>query len=134
MLVTGILMSLQGAIHRYQILGTHSEFWGPSVPADCIEMFYAMGDIAPEDSVLYQTPDTRDPTKTLFPRLMDLPGKHDFVPVPDHPAAEVTFCLPTDNIIPDGPEPYFLKADAGPKYAAAGLLFKPLVGLQQTHN
>ncbi|KAH7267751.1 RmlC-like cupin domain-containing protein [Fusarium redolens] len=64
------------------------------------------------------TPDTRDPTKTLFPRLMDLPGKHDFVPVPDHPAAEVTFCLPTDNIIPDGPEPYFLKADAGPNHQA----------------
>ncbi|KAH7171717.1 RmlC-like cupin domain-containing protein [Fusarium sp. MPI-SDFR-AT-0072] len=86
-----------GVIHRYQILGTHTEFWGPIVPADWIEMFYAMGDIAPEDSVLYQSPDTRDPMKTLFPRLKDLP-------------------------------------DSGPKYAAAGLLFKPLVGLKQTHN
>ncbi|KAJ9425795.1 hypothetical protein FOXG_02486 [Fusarium oxysporum f. sp. lycopersici 4287] len=80
------------------------------------------------------SPDTRDPTKTLFPRLMELPGKHDFVPVPGHPATEVTFCLPTDSVIPDGPEPYFLKADSRPKYAATGLLFKPLVGLKQTHN
>jgi hypothetical protein len=97
-------------------------------------MFYEMGDIAPEDSVLYQSPDIRDPMKTLFPRLKNLPGKHDFVPVPHHPAAETTPCQPTDSVIPDRPEPYFLKADSGPKYAAAGLLFKPLVGLKQTHN
>ncbi|KAL5627040.1 hypothetical protein FOBRF1_001383 [Fusarium oxysporum] len=37
-------------------------------------------------------------------------------------------------VIPDGPEAYFLKADSGPKYAAAGLLLKPLVCLKQTHN
>ncbi|EXK40950.1 hypothetical protein FOMG_04515 [Fusarium oxysporum f. sp. melonis 26406] len=123
-----------GVIHRYQILGTHTEFWGPIVPADWIEMFYEMGDIAPEDSVLYQSPDIRDPMKTLFPRLKNLPGKHDFVPVPHHPAAETTPCQPTDSVIPDRPEPYFLKADSGSKYAAAGLLFKPLVGLKQTHN
>ncbi|KAJ4037181.1 hypothetical protein NW761_001440 [Fusarium oxysporum] len=91
-----------GVIHRYQILGTHTEFWGPIVPADLIEMFYAMGDIAPGDSVLYQSPDTRDPMKALFPHLKDLPGKHDFVPVPDHPAAETTFCLPTDNDVQTG--------------------------------
>ncbi|KAF9778785.1 hypothetical protein IL306_003261 [Fusarium sp. DS 682] len=128
------MTAAQGVIHRYQILGTRTEFWGPIVPADWIEMFYAMGDVFPENHVLFRTPDTRDPTTTLLPRLIDLPGKHDFVPVPHHPPAETKFCQPTDNIIPDGPEPYFLKADSGPKLAAAGLLFKPLVGLKQTHN
>ena len=97
-------------------------------------MFYAMGDAFPEQDILYKTPETRDPMATMAPRIRNLIGKHDMTPVPDHPPAEPVFCQPTDNVIPDGAKPYFLKADSGPKFAAAGLLLKPMVGLAQSSN
>ena len=65
--------------------------------------------------------------EVLVPKLMAAVEKFDMVPVRTHKGATPISCPDSDSVLPDSTKPYFLKADKGPKYAAGGLLVKPIV-------
>ncbi|KAG9664165.1 cupin domain-containing protein, partial [Aureobasidium melanogenum] len=116
-------------VHQYQILGSHTEFAGLIVPGGWEEFFrfigepYATSPMGP----LFPTRDNRNPMEVLVPKLIAATEKFDMVPKRDHKGAEPVLCTQEDNRLSNSPtEPYFLKADAGPRYASAGLLVKPL--------
>jgi mannose-6-phosphate isomerase-like protein (cupin superfamily) len=72
--------------------------------------------------------------EVLVPKLVAATEKFDMVPCRDHKGAEPTPCRPdSDASLPEGGDkPYFLKADQGPRWAAGGLLVKPLATPAQT--
>ncbi|KAG9599955.1 cupin domain-containing protein, partial [Aureobasidium melanogenum] len=116
-------------VHQYQILGSHTEFAGLIVPGGWEEFFrfigepYATSPMGP----LFPTRDNRNPMEVLVPKLIAATEKFDMVPKRDHKGAEPVLCTNKDNKLSNtATEPYFLKADAGPRYASAGLLVKPL--------
>ncbi|KAH0167354.1 cupin domain-containing protein, partial [Aureobasidium melanogenum] len=116
-------------VHQYQILGSHTEFAGLIVPGGWEEFFrfigepYATSPMGP----LFPTRDNRNPMEVLVPKLIAATEKFDMVPKRDHKGAEPILCTNKDNKLSNSAtEPYFLKADAGPRYASGGLLVKPL--------
>ncbi|KKY28265.1 putative cupin domain protein [Diplodia seriata] len=107
-----------GVIHQYQILGDHTEFIGLIVPGGWEEFFRIIGEpYLSNTSALFPVDDPRDPRAVLVPKLIEAAEKCDMVPVRDHAAVEIQpWGNGDDERLPDGVEPYFLRADAGPKW------------------
>ncbi|KAL1639096.1 hypothetical protein SLS58_008298 [Diplodia intermedia] len=125
-----------GVIHQYQILGDHSEFVGLIVPGGWEEFFRIVGEpyhanTGNTAAALFPVDDPRDPRAVLVPRLIEAAEKCDMVPVRDHPAAEIQPWGDGDDRLPDGVRPYFLRADAGPKWLLEGTLARPLATTAQ---
>lgn len=68
-----------------------------------------------------------------MPKLIAATEKFDMIPKRDHVGGQPRYCTDADDAaLPDSLKPFFLKADAGPKWAAGGLLVKPLARPAQT--
>lgn len=116
-------------VHQYQILGSHTEFAGLIVPGGWEEFFRFIGEPFATSPMgpLFPTRDHRNPMEVLVPKLMAATEKFDMVPKRDHKGAEPSLCTKEDDKLSgEATTPYFLKSDAGPRYAAGGLLVKPL--------
>lgn len=73
--------------------------------------------------------------EVLVPKLIAATEQFDMVPKRDHKGGVPTLCTAaSDSTLPESTAPYFLKADMGPRYAAGGLLVKPLSRPQNTNN
>jgi mannose-6-phosphate isomerase-like protein (cupin superfamily) len=73
--------------------------------------------------------------QVLVPKLIAATEKFDMVPKRDHVGASPVPCSKdTDITLPGAASPYFLKADAGPRYSTAGVLLKPLCGKAETNG
>ncbi|OJD29142.1 cupin domain-containing protein [Diplodia corticola] len=124
-----------GTIHQYQILGDHTEFIGLIVPGGWEEFFRIIGDPYSGAALFPVDDEPRDPRLVLVPRLVEAAERCDMVPVRDHPAAGIAAWgggrtgggEDVDSRLPDGVEPYFLRADAGPKWLLGGTVARPLI-------
>ncbi|KAB2571793.1 Cupin RmlC-type [Lasiodiplodia theobromae] len=122
-----------GVIHQYQILGDHSEFVGLIIPGGWEEFFRIVGE--PYDgAALFPVGDARDPRVVLIPRLIEAAETCDMVPVRDHPPVEIQpwAANDDDSRLPDGLQPYFLRADTGPKWLLEGTIARPLITTAQS--
>jgi len=115
-------------VHQYQILGSHTEFAGLIVPGGWEEFFRFIGEpfAASPMGPLFPTRDNRNPMEVLVPKLIAATEKFDMVPKRDHQGAEPSLCTKDDNKLANAATAYYLRADAGPRYASGGLLVKPL--------
>lgn len=111
-------------MHQYQILGDHTEFVGLIIPGGWEEFFRFIGE--PYAGTLFPTKDKRNPMEVLVPKLIAATEKFDMIPKRDHKGGSPVPCPDSDSSLPDSTAPFFLKADKGPRWAAGGLLIKPL--------
>lgn len=70
--------------------------------------------------------------EVLVPKLIAATEKFDMIPQRSHKGGSPIPCPDTDSSLPDATAPFFLKADKGPRWAAGGLLVKPLARPAQT--
>jgi hypothetical protein len=104
----------QGVVHQYQIVHPHSEFAGLIIPGGSEEFFRFVGE--PYSGPLFPSRDNRPFHQALLPKLMAATEKFDMVPVRDHPSIDPqAWNLEADVKLPEGTQPYFLKANYGPK-------------------
>lgn len=106
---------------------------GLIIPGGWEEFFRFIGEpYTGQGGPMFPTNDKRNPMEVLVPKLMAAVEKFDMIPKRDHEGAEPIVCPESDSSLPGKAEPFFLKADKGPRFAAAGLLIKPLVRPQQS--
>ena len=117
-------------IHQYQILGTHTEFLGLIVPGGWEEFFRFIGE--PYAGPMYPLSDDRNPFEVLIPKLKAAAEKFDMVPMPRHPQFDPQPWTGTENQIPDGLEPYFLRSRSGPAYLIGGDIVRPLARMAES--
>lgn len=117
------------AIHSYAQRGiAHNEFFGVIAPGGWEEFFRKIGDEASEDTVLFPTGDQAPfPVQRFIAAIKE---GHDVIPQHGHQLVEAQPFTEKD-VIPSGSEPYFLKADTGPRYLLGG---QQLEVLTYPHN
>ncbi len=117
-------------IHQYQILGTHTEFLGLIVPGGWEEFFRFIGE--PYAGPLFPLSDDRNPFEVLIPKLKAAAEKFDMVPCPQHPQFDPQEWTGSENQLPDGLEPYFLRKGSGPAYLVGGSIIRPLARMAES--
>jgi hypothetical protein len=70
----------------------------------------------------------------LIPKVMAAKGKYDVVFHPQHKGCEVTDCNSEDEKLPETTEPYFLRANTGPRWILGGVVSRPFVTTKQSHG
>lgn len=109
-----------------------TEFIGLIIPGGWEEFFRFIGE--PYAGPLYPTDDKRNPMEVLVPKLIAATEKFDMIPKRDHKGAEAPQpWSEADHVLPTGNEPYYLKSNQGPKYAAGGLLVRPMATDDQSN-
>lgn len=119
-------------VHQYQILGDHTEFVGLIVPGGWEEFFRFIGE--PYDGPMWPMEDNRNPFEVLIPKLKAAAEKFDMVPVRDQQYFPPSEWQETDNQLPGKAEPYFLKANTGPKYLVGGSVIRPLATTAESNG
>lgn len=125
--------SPQTVIHNPELLGPHTETLGLVAPGDWIDFFRYVGESY--SGVIVPETDDRDLKSVLIPKLMKAPQDYDVNFVRDYSAPAVGDWLPTENQLPTGAaEPYFLRANTGPRQLLAGVLSRPYIFAAQTEG
>lgn len=121
----------QKVIHNPQLLGPHTETLGLIAPGDWIDFFRYIaesyqGNILPEF-------DDRDLTSILVPKVMAAKDQFDvnFIRPGEYTPPEVGEWLDTENVLPGPLEPYFLRANTGPRWLLGGVMSRPFINASQ---
>ncbi|KAI1848418.1 hypothetical protein JX265_008800 [Neoarthrinium moseri] len=116
-------------IHNPELLGPHTETLGLVAPGDWVDFFRYVGEeytgtIAPEA-------DDRDLRSLLIPKLMAAKDRFDVHFQRDYKAPEVGDWLETESVLPDPGQPYFLRANTGPRWLLGGVMSRPFINAAQ---
>ncbi|SCO78492.1 probable dioxygenase [Fusarium oxysporum] len=111
-------------IHNPQWLGPHSETFCLVAPGDWVDFFRFSGLefdglVLPEDS-------QRDEEK-LMAMMLAAKDKFDVHYVHDYQPPELSDWLETENKLGEPLQPYYLRANTGPRWMAGGLLSRPFI-------
>jgi hypothetical protein len=123
--------TIQKVIHNPELLGPHTETLGLIAPGDWIDFFRYIseeykGTILPEF-------DDRDLKSVLIPKVMAAKDKYDvnFVRPGTYEAPEVGDWPDTENVLPGPLEPYFLRANTGPRWLLGAVMSRPFINAAQ---
>ncbi|KAI0593161.1 cupin domain-containing protein [Biscogniauxia sp. FL1348] len=116
-------------VHNPELLGPHTETFGLVAPGDWVDFFRYVcesyeGVILPEN-------DNRDLKSILIPKVMAANGRFDVNFVRDYQPPELGDWLETENTLPSSVEPYFLRANTGPRWILGGVLSRPFITAAQ---
>ncbi|KAL0932820.1 cupin domain-containing protein [Colletotrichum truncatum] len=116
-------------IHNPELLGPHTETLGLVAPGDWIDFFRYVGEtykgiIVPEN-------DDRDLRSLLIPKVMAAKDRFDVHFQRDYKAPEVGDWEESENVLPAPLEPYYLRANTGPRYILGGVLSRPFINASQ---
>ncbi|KAJ9131776.1 Cupin domain-containing protein [Pleurostoma richardsiae] len=116
-------------IHNPELLGPHTETLGLIAPGDWVDFFRYVGEkyngnIVPEF-------DNRDLRAILIPKVMAATEEFDVNFVPDYKPPELGEWLDTENTLPGPLEPYFLRANTGPRWLLGGVMSRPFINASQ---
>ncbi|CZT23583.1 related to dioxygenase [Ramularia collo-cygni] len=112
-------------IHRYQILGNHSEMIGLTVPGGLEDFFRVIGE--PYNGPLWPMNDQRNVFEFLVPELKAAAEHFDIIPLPHHKPSVTWPWENSGSISPGKKESYFLQCGSGPAWLAGGTLVRPLI-------
>lgn len=116
----------QKVIHNPELLGPHTEQLGLVAPGDWVDFFRYVADTYA--GVVVPETDDRDLKFHLIPKVMVAKDRFDVHFVRDHQPPAVGDWLPTENTLPAAPlEPYFLRANTGPRHILGGVLSRPYI-------
>jgi len=113
------------------MMGPHTETLGLIAPGDWIDFFRYIsetykGTIVPEF-------DSRHLASILIPKVMAAKDKYDvnFLRPGEYTPPEVGEWLDTENTLPGPLEPYFLRANTGPRWMLGGVMSRPFINASQ---
>jgi len=75
--------------------------------------------------------DNRDLRSLLIPKVMAAKDRFDVHFERDYKPPEVGEWLETENVLPGPLEPYFLRANAGPRWMLGGVMSRPFINASQ---
>lgn len=130
-----MLTRKQGIIHNPEMLGPHTEIFGLITPGDWVDFFRYISE--PYEGILVPESDNRDLKSLLIPKVMAAKGKFDVVFQPEYVPPELGEWDEEDERLPsggdgNGPVPFFLKANTGPRWILGGVLSRPFVTTAQS--
>ncbi|KAH6856160.1 RmlC-like cupin domain-containing protein [Chaetomium sp. MPI-CAGE-AT-0009] len=116
-------------IHNPELLGPHTETLGLVAPGDWVDFFRYVAEtynglIVPEN-------DDRDLRALLIPKMMAAKDRFDVHFERDYKPPEVGDWLETENVLPGPLEPYFLRANTGPRWMLGGVMSRPFINASQ---
>lgn len=119
----------QKVVHNPELLGPHTETLGLVAPGDWIDFFRYVGEqyqglIVPEH-------DDRDLKSLLIPKVMAAKDRFDVHFERNYAPPEVADWQDSENVLPAPLEPYFLRANTGPRYILGGVLSRPFINASQ---
>lgn len=119
---------VQTVIHNPELLGPHSEQLGLVAPGDWVDFFRYVAESY--SGVILPEGDDRDLKGHIIPKVMAAKDRFDvqFVrPGGDYKPPEVGDWLDTENVLPGPGEPYFLRANTGPRHILGGVMSRPFI-------
>ncbi|KAI9687381.1 MAG: hypothetical protein M1822_002424 [Bathelium mastoideum] len=118
-----------GVIHNPQILGPHSESFGVITPGDWLDFFRYIGETY--DGILFPEFDSRNLLQILIPKVKAAAGKYDVVFHPEHQGCAVSDWSSDDEVMPETTQPYYLRANTGPRWILGGVISRPFITTRQ---
>lgn len=116
---------LQKVIHNPELLGPHTEQLGLVAPGDWVDFFrYVAESYA---GVVLPANDDRDLKGHIIPKVMAAKDRFDVNFVRDYQPPEVGDWLDSENTLPGPLEPYFLRANTGPRHILGGVMSRPYI-------
>ena len=119
----------QKIVHNPELLGPHTETLGLVAPGDWVDFFRYISE--PYDGVIVPETDDRNLVSILVPKLMAAKDRFDVHFERDYKPPEVADWLETENTLPAPLEPYFLRANTGPKWMLGGVISRPFINAAQ---
>lgn len=115
------------------MLGPHTELHGLITPGDWVDFFRHVSE--PYEGLLVPETDNRDLKALLIPKVMAAKGKFDVVFQPDYQPPELSDWVDgEDNDLPASSEPFFLRANTGPRWMLGGVMSRPFVTTAQSNG
>ncbi|OJJ86802.1 cupin domain-containing protein [Aspergillus glaucus CBS 516.65] len=105
-------------VHRPQLVGPWNESLGLVTPRKWIDFFRFASE--KYHGLLTKEFDSRDTLQHMFPKFQTIQDEYDVIFDPGYPVCEVGEWTENDSTIPDSVEPYYLRADTGPRYLLGG--------------
>ncbi|VUC32973.1 unnamed protein product [Clonostachys rosea] len=116
-------------IHNPELLGPHTETLGLIVPGDWVDFFRYVGE--EYDGIVVPENDGRDIRALLLPKVIAAKDRFDVHFVPEHQPPDLGDWLDTENRLPGPLQPYFLRANAGPRWILGGVISRPFINAEQ---
>lgn len=112
-------------MHNPELLGPHSEQLGLVAPGDWVDFFRYVAE--QYSGVIVPEHDNRDLKSHIIPKVMAAKDRFDVHFVRDYQPSEVGEWEETENVLPGPLEPYFLRANTGPRQLLGGVLSRPYI-------
>lgn len=117
-------------IHNPELLGPHSEQLGLVAPGDWVDFFRYVAESY--SGVILPEGDDRDLKGHIIPKVMAAKDRFDVNFVRDYQPPEVGDWLDSENTLPGPLEPYFLRANTGPRHILGGVMSRPFIFASQS--
>ncbi|PYI20698.1 hypothetical protein BO99DRAFT_421393 [Aspergillus violaceofuscus CBS 115571] len=117
-------------IHNPEMMGPHTETYGVVTPGDWVDFFRYVSERY--DGVLVPEHDDRDLKSILIPKVMAAKEQFDVVFQPHYQPPELGEWTKDEEVLPESPQGYFLRANTGPKWMFGGVLSRPFVTTAQS--
>lgn len=125
------LTTRQNIVHNPELLGPHTETLGLVVPGDWIDFFRYIGE--PFEGLVVPEHDDRDLKSHVIPKVMSAPKDFDVHFVRDYNPPTLSEWEETENRLPSKElEPYFLRANTGPRWMAGGVMSRPFITTKES--
>jgi hypothetical protein len=119
----------QTVVHNPELMGPHTETLGLVAPGDWVDFFRYVGEAYA--GVIIPEHDERDLKKAMVPKLMAAKEDFDVHFVRDYQPPAVGEWLASENTLPGALEPYFLRANTGPRWMLGGVMSRPFINASQ---
>ncbi|KAH6984462.1 RmlC-like cupin domain-containing protein [Ilyonectria sp. MPI-CAGE-AT-0026] len=116
-------------IHNPELLGPHTETLGLVAPGDWVDFFRYVAETY--SGVIVPENDDRDLKALLIPKVMAAKDRFDVHFKRDYQPPEVGEWLDSENALPGPLEPYFLRANTGPRWLLGGVMSRPFINASQ---
>lgn len=112
-------------VHNPELLGPHSEQLGLVAPGDWVDFFRYVAESY--SGVILPEGDDRDLKGHIIPKVMAAKDRFDVNFVRDYQPPEVGDWQDSENTLPGPLEPYFLRANTGPRHILGGVMSRPFI-------
>ncbi|KAI9172761.1 FAD-dependent monooxygenase OpS4 [Paramyrothecium foliicola] len=116
-------------IHNPVMTGPHTELLGLIAPGDWVDFFRYVSET--HEGVILPENDDRDLKSILIPKVMAAKDRFDVHFSRDYQAPDVAEWEEDENELPGPLEPYFLRANTGPRWLLGGVLSRPFIHASQ---
>lgn len=124
------LTTVQNIIHNPEMLGPHTETLGLVAPGDWIDFFRYISE--PFDGLLLPENDDRDLKSHVIPKVMAAPKDYDVHFVRDYEPPAVGDWEEGESVLPGEVQPYYLRANTGPRWMVGGVMARPFATTKET--